>query len=619
MKTITKILSILIIFISFISFGQDNKGIEDEIKSNEETRKERVRVYLENHQNYKSDRFSVLVDVINGKPIHVENHNEEAARATRTNFLQLDGDLQLDLEGDRLEIGIWEVGGHPLLNHLEFRDDNGDSRITISDDVDQSSFHATHVAGTLAAKGLNSNATGMATKANLIAFDNLSDVTEALLQARDNDLLLSNHSYGVPVGSLDDNEWYMGAYSGPARSWDAVIRLNPYYLMVVSAGNDGNAVYQGGLGSRLDKLTGNKNAKNNLVVANASDVELDNDSNMVSATINSSSSQGPTDDGRIKPDITGLGTQLFSTSNTSNSAYARATGTSMSAPNVTGSAALLQELYSRLNSKYMLASTLKALICVTADDFGPEGPDPIGGWGIMNSKKAAEAIINDEDITMIFEHTLVNNSTYTFNVTKDQFEELEVGVVWTDVRGDALENDINNPRPALVNDIDLKIIGSDGTEYFPWKLDLENLTSPAIKGDNTVDTVEIINIDNSSNDTYTVEVSHKGTLDDETQVVSIIVTGITSSTLSSENFTTESTSFWPNPVKDNLNISSKDFGFSNEVSVSIYDIMGREILSVSDFNNPNALSVDLSSLSNGVYIANLIDGQHSIQSRIIKE
>ena len=95
----------------------------------------------------------------------------------------------------------------------------------------------------------------------------------------------------------------MGAYSSPARTWDAVIKLNPYYLMVVSAGNDGNAVYDGGLGSRLDKLTGNKNAKNNLVVANASDVELDDEGNLVTATINSSSSQGPSDDGRIKPDI----------------------------------------------------------------------------------------------------------------------------------------------------------------------------------------------------------------------------------------------------------------------------------------------------------------------------
>jgi subtilisin family serine protease len=459
----------------------------------------------------------------------------------------------------------------------------------------------------------------MATKANLLAFDNVSDVTEALLQARDNDLLFSNHSYGVPVGNLDGNEWYMGAYSSPARTWDAVIKLNPYYLMVVSAGNDGNAVYDGGLGSRLDKLTGNKNSKNNLVVANASDVELDDEGELVSATINSGSSQGPTDDGRIKPDITGLGTQILSTSNASTSAYGVATGTSMSAPNVTGSAALLQELYSRLNNKYMLASTLKGLICVTADDFGLEGPDPIGGWGVMNSKKAAETIIDNEDLTMIFEHTLSNNSTYTFNITKDQFQELEVGVVWTDVRGNALENDINNPTPALINDIDLKIIGSDDTEYFPWKLDLENLTSPAIKGNNTVDTVEIINIANSSSETYTVEISHKGILDDESQIVSIIVTGITSSTLSSKNFTTESISFWPNPVNDNLNITTKDFGFNDDVSVSIYDMTGREILSVNDFNSPNALNIDVSSLSNGVYIVNLTDGQHSIQSRIIKE
>jgi subtilisin family serine protease len=619
MKTITRTLSILLIFMTFTSFSQNDKGIANEIKSFEEARQERVSNYLDTHPNYKKERFSVLVDVINGRPIHVENHNVKAARATRADFLQFGGDLDLDLEGEGLEIGIWEVGGHPLLNHFEFRDDEGNSRVIISDDVNQSSFHASHVAGTLAAKGLNPGAKGMATKAILLAFDNLSDATEAFLRARDNDLLLSNHSYGVPVGSLDGSEWFMGAYGNFARTWDAVTESQPGFLMIVSAGNDGNSVYTGGLGPRLDKLTGNKNAKNNLVVANASDVELDDEGNLVTATINSSSSQGPSDDGRIKPDITGLGTQILSTSNASVSSYSISTGTSMSAPNVTGSAALLQELYKRLNNKYMLASTLKGLICVTADDFGPEGPDPIGGWGIMNSKKAAETIINNEDLTMIHEHTLANNSTYTFEITKDQFKELEVGVVWTDPRGAALENDINNPRPALVNDIDLKIVGADGTEYFPWKLDLENLASPAIKGNNVVDNVEIITIDNSSSDSFTVEISHKGILDDDLQVVSIIMTGITSGTLNSENFTSESISFWPNPVKNNLNITTKDFGFNDDISVSIYDMTGREILSLSDFNNPNALNIDVSTLSNGVYIVNLTDGQHSIQSRIIKE
>ena len=80
-----------------------------------------------------------------------------------------------------------------------------------------------------------------------------------------------------------------------------------------------------------------------------------------------------------------------------------------------------------------------------------------------------------------------------------------------------------------------------------------------------------------------------------------------------------SISFWPNPVNNNLNITAKDFGFSNDVSVSIYDMMGKEILKVSDFGDPNALSVDVSSLSNGVYIVNLTDGQQTINKRIIKE
>ena len=619
MKTITSALTIFLLLITLSVFSQGDERLINEIDSFEEARQERVRTYLDNHLSYRADRFSVLVDVINGRPIHVENNNLKAARATRTNYLQVGGDLGLGLEGEGIDIGIWEVGGHPLLDHFEFRNEDGSSKVFVLDNVDGSSFHATHVAGTLAAKGLNPGAKGMATKSNLLAFDNLNDINEAFLQSRDNNLIVSNHSYGIPVGSLTGNEWYMGAYNNSARLWDAISYSQTSYLMVVSAGNDGNTVYTGGLGPRLDKLTGEKNAKNNLVVANASNVELDDDGNMISATINSSSSQGPSDDGRIKPDITGLGTQILSTSSASVSSYGVATGTSMSAPNVSGSAVLLQELYNRLNNKYMLSSTLKGLILVTADDFGLEGPDPIGGWGVMNSKKAAETVMNDGDLTMIYEHVLTNNETYTFEVTKDQFKELEVGVVWTDPRGQALEGQLNNPRPALVNDIDLKIIGTDGIEYFPWKLDLNNLDLPAINGNNTVDNVEIININNSLSETYTVEVSHKGTLENDMQTISIIATGITFSTLTTGNFTSESISFWPNPVKDNLNISSKDIGFGDDVRVSIYDMLGREILSIGDFNNPNTLSVDVSSLSNGVYILNLTDGQHSIQSRIIKE
>ncbi|MFD0932725.1 S8 family serine peptidase [Psychroflexus salinarum] len=601
----------------FQVYAQNNTT--NDVLTYEAERQNRVANYLEHNPKANSSQLRSLVDVINGKPIYAENHNINASEATRTNFLQLGGDLGLDLEGEGIDIGIWEVGGHPLLTHLEFRNNRGLSKISIGDDVEQASFHSSHVAGTLVAIGLNPSAKGMASKSNLLAFDNLSDVTEALVEARDNGLKFSNHSYGVPVDNLEGNEWYMGAYSNVARAWDAVLNINPYYLMVVSAGNDGNANYPGGLDSRLDKLTGNKNSKNNLVVANASNIVLDNDGNFQSGNINTSSSQGPTDDGRIKPDITGLGTQILSTSNTNNSAYGVETGTSMAAPNITGSATLLQELYFNLNNEYMLASTLKNLIFITADDAGDVGPDPLWGWGIMNSKKAAETILDNGTTSKIYEYELQNDENLTFNVSKDGAKELKIGVVWTDVRGEALENQLNNPRASLVNDIDLKVLGSDQTEYFPWKLDLANLSDGAIKGVNNVDNVEVVEIDDKNANTYQVEISHKGVLDGGKQMLSIIITGMTSTTLNSIDFKTENIAFWPNPVKNKLNITSAEFDLTKNTRISIYDMVGRKVIDKKDFSSTSNLSIDTSTLSKGIYILKLTDGAQSIQKRIIKE
>ena len=72
---------------------------------------------------------------------------------------------------------------------------------------------------------------------------------------------------------------------------------------------------------------------------------------------------GPTDDGRIKPDLVGNGMFLMSTY-ADYPHYAAAAGTSMAAPNVTGSLVLLQEHYEDTYgaSNFMRASTLKALV-----------------------------------------------------------------------------------------------------------------------------------------------------------------------------------------------------------------------------------------------------------------
>ena len=63
------------------------------------------------------------------------------------------------------------------------------------------------------------------------------------------------------------------------------------------------------------------------------------------------SNWGPTDDGRIKPDISSQGVDVSSTSNGSNTAYSNSNGTSMSAPAITGLLMLLQQHHNNINAK----------------------------------------------------------------------------------------------------------------------------------------------------------------------------------------------------------------------------------------------------------------------------
>ena len=125
-------------------------------------------------------------------------------------------------------------------------------------------------------------------------------------------------------------------------------------------------------------------------VANGLDASIDNDGNLNSGGRNSSSSEGPADDLRIKPDIMGNGTGLYSTYESADAVYSTISGTSMASPNVAGTLLLLQQHYKNVTNNFMKAATLKGLACHTADDAGNIGPDPVFGWGLLNAKKAAE-------------------------------------------------------------------------------------------------------------------------------------------------------------------------------------------------------------------------------------
>lgn len=77
----------------------------------------------------------------------------------------------------------------------------------------------------------------MATQASARTFNWTNDETEALSEVALG-MLVSNHSYGVPVtGSTGTTlpSWYIGAYVDDSRAWDEIAYNAPYYLPIYSA------------------------------------------------------------------------------------------------------------------------------------------------------------------------------------------------------------------------------------------------------------------------------------------------------------------------------------------------------------------------------------------------
>ena len=346
-------------------------------------------------------------------------------------------------------------------------------------------------------------------------------------QAAANGLLLSNHSYGIKTDRVPD--WYFGAYIKVAQDWDKIMYNAPYYLMVTAAGNaqnsqDNEVPNFGKTQDGFDLLLGFATSKNGLVIAGAN-AEIDGKGNLKSAEVAGYSSFGPTDDGRIKPDLAGDGTLIHTTSASSNTSYSSSMGTSMAAPGVTGSLLLLQEYHEELYGVFMKSATLKGLALHTADDVHEPGPDYKMGWGVINTKKAAEVIRNKEYSTLIKEETLGDGETYTLDVKASGNEPLSVSISWTDPEGGFVNRgDLNALTAALTNDLDIRII-KGGDAYFPWKLNPTQASGKAFKGDNLVDPFERIDIPNADGE-YTISISHKGSLINGAQNFSLIISGV---------------------------------------------------------------------------------------------
>lgn len=445
-----------------------------------------------------------------GNPIYLSTLNEGAARTTRTDRLYPGESLGLELTGAGMTVGVWEVDAtrpsHELFS----------GRVT---QVNSDSWgnHANHVTGTiLGGDVIQFGARGMAYEANARAFTAFNDHSEMANEAADG-LLISNHSYGVPAAFLSSN--FHGKYNADAINVDLITYEAPYYLPVIAAGNDRN---DGISFDGYDILTDMACNKNAMTVAAVRELVFYEEPNDI--LMSNFSSWGPTDDGRIKPDISGKGVSTFSASVESNSSYYVSSGTSMAAPNVAGSLILLQQHYFNVNGVFMRSSTVRGLACHTALEAGNDpGPDYEFGWGLLNAEAAAEAITNNGVSSLIREVELNEGESYTIQVYAADGENLHSSITWTDPAGDFPGTGLNDPTPVLVNDLDLRV-SQDSMVYLPWKLDVDDPSDGATRGDNIVDNIEKVEVDNATG-IYTITVTHKGALEGP-QIFSLIITGI---------------------------------------------------------------------------------------------
>lgn len=599
---------------------------------------------IESKGAYKDGRFFQLRKIDgSGIPIYYTTQNSLTRQLTHTDELGKGGGLGLSLQGENMIIGIWD--GQTVFNkHQEFMYGNA-SHVIIRDkeiapnsltgdallNMQHAKNHATHVAGTMIAKGVYEPAKGLAPEANLWSYDWNNDILE-MASAANEGLLVSNHSYGI--SALDDDlipllpPSYFGTYNKDAQQLDKITYLYPYYQPVISAGNDReyyktiNPTKQGN-----DLLLGNANSKNAIVVAA---VGLD-ETNLL--TVAKFSSYGPTNDYRIKPDISAPGVKVVSSGYDvpryggveSTGLYKVSSGTSMAAPAISSILTLWQQAYIEKFKFPMRSATLRGLLTHTADYLEEKRPNQRVGWGMINASRGIQLLQNVEGhVAILKESTLFDKkeSIYTFDL-KEKSDKLFVTLSWTDVEGDfnknELYNDANNKK--LVNDLDIRVV-KDGMEYMPWLLTKSSPNYTAYKGDNDVDNLERVEIDNAEPGNYTVVIKHKDMLRYGRQDFSLIVSngeleGIEGK-VNAPTVEANDIIVWPNPVEDIVNIEiTKDKVFKIS-EIEIFDLSNRLVKHIS-FSATNRAVIDMRDLTRGVYLFNIEVAGERINTKVIKK
>jgi hypothetical protein len=403
--------------------------------------------------------------------------------------------------------------------------------------------HGTHVAGSVlgSGKASGSNPTdhqypttsfaGVAPEAKLVmqsigdANDGLNgipnDEGDLMRQAYQDGARIHTNSWGGPTGGTQQRPEY-GGYATNSQQIDQAAWEHKDMLILFAAGNQGtdadgdgvidpDSIGQPGTAKNVVTVGASENLRNtggynpggdcgswgecwpnDFATAPLGNDTPSNNANGMAAF----SSRGPTDDGRIKPDIVAPGTNILSTRSHSPNAgtgwgaydanYIFEGGTSMATPLTAGAGAVVREWLTRIRSMPNPSGALmKGVLINGAADMSPgqygtgatqeiptQRPNNVEGWGRVDLREALDPPA-PRAIWLVDDTTGTNTGgTVTYKLDVSAAQAREASALASSIRTDHAKT----RRLAGTNDISLQGTsqlvqnpGFEGTTFVPWE------------------------------------------------------------------------------------------------------------------------------------------------------